>query len=147
MRFEEAYAGWTEGRLTQAEAASLLGVGERSFRRYLGRYEADGLDGLIDHRLAQMSNRAAPVDEVMALTERYRRAHSGWNVRHFHSWYRRDGGTRSYSWVKKHLQAAELVPKAAKFQRAKRSSVADTVCQPWLTAFWAPASGAAAATP
>ena len=114
MRFEEAYAGWSEGRLTQAEAASLLGVGERSFRRYLTRYEADGLEGLIDHRLAQMSNRAAPVDEVMALTERYRRAHTGWNVKHFHSWYRRDGGTRSYSWVKKHLQAAELVPKAAK---------------------------------
>ncbi len=102
------------GGLTQAEAASLLGVCERSFRRYLGRYEADGLDGLIDHRLAQMSNRAAPVDEVMALSEQYRRSHAGWNIRHFHSWYRRDGGARSYSWVKKHLQAAELVPKVTK---------------------------------
>jgi transposase len=128
MRFEEAYAGWTEGRLTQAEAASLLGVCERSFRRYLGRYEADGLDGLIDHRLGQMSNRAAPVDEVMALSEQYRRSHGGWNVRHFHSWYRRDGGTRSYSWVKKHLQAAELVPKVTKKgahrKRRERSALA-----------------------
>jgi|GEM_PF-3490896 len=26
MRFEEAYGGWNEGRLTQAEAAMLLGV-------------------------------------------------------------------------------------------------------------------------
>ncbi len=26
MRFEEAYGGWETGRLTQAEAASLLGV-------------------------------------------------------------------------------------------------------------------------
>jgi len=37
MRFEEAYEGWNEGRLTQGEAARILGVCERSFRRYLGR--------------------------------------------------------------------------------------------------------------
>ena len=114
MRFEEAYAGWNSGRLTQAEAAQVLGMCERSFRRYLSRYEADGLEGLIDRRLAHASNRLAPVDEVMALTEQYRSRHSGWNVKHFHSWYQRAGGTRSYTWVKKRLQDAELVPKAAK---------------------------------
>ena len=114
MRFEEAYAGWNSGRLTQAEAAQVLGMCERSFRRYLSRYEADGLEGLIDRRLAHVSNRLAPVDEVMALTEQYRSRHSGWNVKHFHSWYQRAGGTRSYTWVKKRLQDAELVPKAAK---------------------------------
>ena len=109
MRFEEAYERWNVGRLTQAEAARLLGVCERSFRRYLVRYEADGLAGLVDRRLEQASQRQAPVDEVLALTERYRQRHLGWNVRHFHSWYRRDGGERSYSWVKQRLQAAGLV--------------------------------------
>jgi hypothetical protein len=87
---------------------------ERSFRRYLARYEADGLEGLIDRRLEQVSNRRAPVDEVMALTEQYRGQHLGWNVKHFHSWYRRSGGTRSYTWVKKRLQGAKLVPKYEK---------------------------------
>ena len=43
MRFEEAYGGWESGRLTQGEAASLLGVCERTFRRYLARYEASGV--------------------------------------------------------------------------------------------------------
>lgn len=114
MRFEEAYECWNAGRLSQSEAAQLLGVGERSFRRYLCRYEADGLEGLIDRRLEQTSNRRAPVDEVMALTERYRDRHMGWNVKHFHSWYRREGGSRCYSWVKNCLQEAALVPKAAK---------------------------------
>jgi len=109
MRFEEAYEGWNVGRLTQADAARLLGVCERSFRRYLVRYEADGPAGLVDRRLEQASQRLAPVDEVLALTERYRQRHLGWNVRHFHSWYRRDGGGRSYSWVKQRLQAAGLV--------------------------------------
>jgi hypothetical protein len=37
MRFEEAYEGWQERRLTQEEAARLLGVCERSFRRYVDR--------------------------------------------------------------------------------------------------------------
>lgn len=114
MRFKEAYEGWNEGRLTQAEAARILGMCERSFRRYLWRYEAGGLEGLIDRRLEQASNRRAPVDEVLALTDRYRSRHRGWNVKHFHSWYKRDGGTRSYSWVKLRLQEAKLVPKAHK---------------------------------
>jgi hypothetical protein len=30
-------------------------------------------------------------------------------MHHFHSWYRRDGGTRSYSWIRKCLQKAGLV--------------------------------------
>lgn len=33
MRYEEAYTGWQAGRLTQEEAARLLGVCERTFRR------------------------------------------------------------------------------------------------------------------
>jgi hypothetical protein len=120
MRFEEAYEGWNERRLTQAEATRILGTCERSFRRCLVRYEAEGLDGLIDRRLEQMSNRRAPVDEVLALTDQYRSRHRGCpetdskNVKHFHSWYRREGGARSYTWVKNCLQEAKLVPKAGK---------------------------------
>ena len=111
MRFEEAYSDWNEGRLTQAEAAQVLGMCERSFRRYVARFKADGMDGLIDKRLEQASHRRAPVDEVMALTDRYRDRHRGWNVKHFHTWYKRTGGGRSYTWVKKRLQEAALVPK------------------------------------
>lgn len=114
MRFEEAYEGWNEDRLSQAEAAQMLGMCERSFRRYLVRYEAEGLEGLIDKRLQQAMNRRAPADEVMALVDQYRNRHKGWNVKHFHSWYQRSGGKRSYSWVKKRLQEANLVPKAQK---------------------------------
>ena len=112
MRFVEAYGEWNEGRLTQAEAGLVLGMCERSFRRYVSRYEADGLEGLVDQRLEQASNRRAPVDEVMALTTQYQTRHSGWNVKHFHGWYKREGGTRSYTWVKRRLQEAKLAPKA-----------------------------------
>ena len=75
MRFEEAYSGWEGGRLRQEEAARLLGICERTFRRYVERYEDRGIEGLIDKRLGQVSRRRAPVDEVLALTESYRRRH------------------------------------------------------------------------
>jgi len=115
MRFEEAYEGWHAGRLTQAEAARILGVYERSFRRYLVRHEEEGLAGLTDRRLEQASNRQAPVDEAMALTGEYRRRYTKWNVKHFHSLYKRTGGTRSYTWVKRRLQEAGLAPKSKIF--------------------------------
>lgn len=114
MRFEEAYEGWQARRLTQEEAARLLGVCERTFRRYIDRYEEAGLEGLIDKRLEQVSQRRAPVDEVLAVTERYRRRHLGWNVKHFYAWYRREGRGRSYSWVKNTLQRVGLVTPAVK---------------------------------
>ncbi len=50
MRFEEAYTGRRAGR---------LGVWERAFRRYIDRYEEDGVQGLIDERLLQVSHRRA----------------------------------------------------------------------------------------
>ena len=114
MRFEDAFESWTESRLTQEEAAQLLGVCARTFRRYIDRYEEAGLDGLIDKRMSQLSHRRAPVDEVLRLVDRYRNRHKGWNVKHFHSWYKRDGGQRSYTWVKNTLHAGGVVKKAPK---------------------------------
>jgi transposase len=109
MRFEEAYGVWTEGRLTQEEAARILGVCDRTFRRYIHRYEEDGMEGLLDKRLTQASFRCAPADEVISLTRQYEGRYRGWNVKHFHAWYRRDGGQRSYTWVKNTLQSGGLV--------------------------------------
>ena len=114
MRFEEVYGVWTESRLNQEEAARILGVCTRTFRRYIDRYEESGIEGLLDKRLTQASSRRAPVDEVIALVEQYKGRYRGWNVKHFHSWYRRDGGHRSYTWVKNTLQSRELVRKTAK---------------------------------
>jgi hypothetical protein len=127
MRFKEAYEGWQEGRLSQEEAARILGICDRSFRRYRDRYEEQGMEGLIDKRLNQVSHRRAAVDEVMALTEKYRGGYAGWNARHFHSWYRRTGGSRSYTWVKNRLQEAGVIArgkrKAAHRKRRVRSAL------------------------
>ncbi len=113
MRFNEAYGGWRERRLTQEEAARLLGVCERTFRRYVERYEDEGLEGLADKRLGQVSARRAPVDEVVRTEALYRERYDGWNVAHFYRFYRRrHGGGRSDTWVKHTLQRAGLVARA-----------------------------------
>ncbi len=112
MRFDEAYEGWGSDRLTQEEAAALLGVSERTFRRYIARYKESGIDGLIDKRIEQVSHRLAPVDEVVAMTDSYSKRHSGWNVKHYYAFYRKAGGQRSYGWVKTRLQEKGLVCKA-----------------------------------
>lgn len=112
MRFEEIYGTWTDRRLTQEEAARVLGICSRTFRRHIDRYEEEGLEGLTDKRLSQISFRRAPVDEVFALTERYKSRYRCWNVKHFYSWYSRDGGKRSYTWVKNTLQSAGFVSKS-----------------------------------
>lgn len=114
MRWEEVFEGWKHRRLTQEQAAVILGVSDRTFRRYVERYADDGLEGLEDKRITQASHRAAPVDEVLALVELYKSRYMGWNVKHFFSWYVLDGGKRKYTWVKNELQKAELVKRAKK---------------------------------
>ena len=114
MRFEEILGIWNRRDITQEEAARMLGVSDRTFRRYIGRYEDDGLEGLSDKRLSQASRRRAPVDEVIELTDQYKSRYMGWNVTHFYSFYKKDGGLRSYTWVKNELQSKRLVPKVKK---------------------------------
>ena len=48
---------WGGGRLRQDEAAPLLGICERTFRRYVERSEDRGIEGLIDKRLGHVSGR------------------------------------------------------------------------------------------
>ena len=55
MKFEEVYGRTRSRLLSQAEAAEVLGVSERTFRRWRDRYEAEGAEGLYDRRLGRVS--------------------------------------------------------------------------------------------
>jgi predicted DNA-binding protein (UPF0251 family) len=37
MQFAKVYSGWMERRLTQEKAAEILGMSDRTFRRYVSR--------------------------------------------------------------------------------------------------------------
>ncbi|MBI4619684.1 MAG: helix-turn-helix domain-containing protein [Desulfobacterales bacterium] len=51
MRFEEVYFGWNESRLSQEEEARIIVVSDRTFRRYINRYEETGVEGLLDNSI------------------------------------------------------------------------------------------------
>jgi transposase len=55
LRFEELYERRHRRELTMVEAAEILGVTDRTFRRWSTRYEADGMAGLQDRRLGRAS--------------------------------------------------------------------------------------------
>jgi transposase len=113
MRFEELYERRHRRELTMAEAAEMLGITERTFRRWSVRYEAEGAAGLEDRRLGRASARAVPVDEALRMVTLYETRYTGWTVKHFHErWHAEHGGTRSYTWTKKRLQAAGQVVRA-----------------------------------
>ncbi|ACL05271.1 hypothetical protein Dalk_3583 [Desulfatibacillum aliphaticivorans] len=46
MRFLEAYSCWTESRLSQTEAARLLGMSDRTFPHYVDRCQEEGEKGV-----------------------------------------------------------------------------------------------------
>jgi len=113
QKFRDVLSSWEEGRLSQLEAAALLGCSERQFRRYRDRFLDEGEDGLRDGRLGRTSARAISVSERAAMLELYRARHLGWTAKHFHDWGKRHHGFAwGYTWTKTQLQAAGLLQRA-----------------------------------
>jgi transposase len=99
--------------LNQAEAAELLGVSERTFRRWRDRYDEEGEAGLVDRRLGKASGRRVPVDREQEVEALYRERYPGFTVKHFHEHLIKDHGFGwGYTWTKLHLQWKGLVAKA-----------------------------------
>ena len=71
MRFTDVLGRSERSELSQMEAAELLGIGERTFRRWRDRHRDAGVPGLDDRRLTP-SPRRAPVVEVERMLGLYR---------------------------------------------------------------------------
>ena len=112
-KFENVLGRLETKRLSAMGAAELLGMSERSFRRYRRRHEDEGLEELFDRRLGKVSARRVPTDRVAWVLEQYRTRHVGRTVKHFHDHLRdRHGFVLSDTWTKTVLQRAGLVRKA-----------------------------------
>ncbi|MGB0906874.1 MAG: ISNCY family transposase [Maricaulaceae bacterium] len=112
-KFEDILCRWQDRRLTCSQAGAMLGVSERTFRRYCKRYREGGLEALTDRRLGRRTDRRVPVDTVEWMLNEYRTHYMGWTVKHFHDHLvKRHSFNWGYTWTKTQLQVAGLVLKA-----------------------------------
>jgi transposase len=112
MRFEDVLGRTERSELSQLEASELLGISERTFRRWRERYREEGPSGLSDRRL-RPSLRCAPKPEIERMLGLYRDVYRGFTVKHFHEQLgKRHNYTLGYTVTKLHLQRAGLVTPA-----------------------------------
>lgn len=113
LKLRDVLSRWEADQLSQLEAAELLGMSERTFRRWVGRYEAEGEAGLQDRRLGRRSGRAVPAAAAAEVARLFRERYAGFTVKHFHEHLCRSHGFAwGYTWTKTFLQSRGLVAKA-----------------------------------
>src|SRR6185437_7559800 len=113
QKFRDVLSRWERRDLSVMEAAELLGMSERQFRRYRSRYEEEGEAGLLDRRFGKPSARRIPAGEIGRMLGLYKTQYRGWNVSHFHEHGQRDHKFYwGYSLTKAQLQLAGLVTRA-----------------------------------
>jgi transposase len=109
MRFSSLLDRQERSELTQVEAAALLGISERTFRRYRDRHAEAGDAGLADGRSCRSPKRAAEA-EIERMLGLYRNKYADFTVKHFHEQLvSRHGYTLGYTVTKVHLHRAGLV--------------------------------------
>jgi transposase len=112
MKVQEVILKAMAGRLKWWEAAEIIGVSDRTMRRWRQRYQEHGYDGLYDCRKRQPSPKRMPLATLEQVLTLYREQYFDFNVRHFHEKLAQEHGIAiSYTWVKLALQTAGLVKK------------------------------------
>ena len=115
MRFEALLDRHERGALSQAEAAEMLGMSERTFRRHRDRFREEGSEGLRDRRLGKPSSRRAAVEEIQRMLGLYREEYADFTVKHFHEQLvKRHDYRLGYTVTRLALHAAGLVRPAAR---------------------------------
>ena len=113
MKFRSVLDRWERREVSQLEAADLLGVGERTFRRWCGRYHEGGESGLLDRRLGQAAANRVPTDTAVSVEALYRGRYAGFTAKHFHEHLVRDHAfSWGYTWTKAFLQSRGLLEAA-----------------------------------
>ena len=113
IKFRDVLGRYESCEFNQMDAADLLGVSERTFRRWCQRYEEAGEAGLLDRRLGRASGKRVPVDREAEVEALYRTRYSGFTAKHFHEHLVRDHQFNwGYTWTKIFLQSKGLLEHA-----------------------------------
>jgi transposase len=103
------------------DAAEIIGVTDRTMRRWRERLEAEGYSGLVDRRKGKPSDKRVPLARVEEVLRLYQERYFDLNLRHFHEKLGEEHGIElSYTWVQKALQGAGLVARGRKRHKHRR---------------------------
>ena len=103
------------------EAAEIIGVTDRTMRRWRERLQEEGYSGLADRRKGKPSEQRVPLEVAEKVLQLYQETYYDLNMRHFHEKLGEEHGIElSYTWVQKALQGAGLVARRKKRGKYRR---------------------------
>jgi transposase len=121
MKLQEVLLRAMAKKITWWEAAEIIGVSERTMRRWRGRLELHGYNGLVDRRKGKPSRQRVPLATVQEVLRLYQETYFDLNIRHFHEKLKEKHSIRlSYTWVQQALQGAGLVARGRRRGKHRR---------------------------
>jgi transposase len=110
MKLQDVLLKAMARKITWWEAAEIIGVTDRTMRRWRERLEKHGYSGLADRRKGKVSFRRVPLKTCEEVLRLYREKYFDFSIRHFHEKLGEKHGIElSYTWVQQALQGAGLV--------------------------------------
>ena len=121
MKLQDVLLKAMAKKITWWTAAEIIGVSDRTMRRWRARIEEHGYSGLADRRKGKVSFRRVPLKTVEEVLELYQTSYYDLNVRHFHEKLGEEHGIElSYTWVYQALVGAGLVQKRRRRAKHRR---------------------------
>ena len=121
MKLQDVLLKAMAKKITWWEAAEIIGVTDRTMRRWRERLVSDGYSGLVDRRQGKPSERRVPLETVEEVLRLYQQVYFDLNIRHFHEKLQEEYGIQlSYTWVQKGLQGAGLVARGRRRRKHRR---------------------------
>lgn len=109
MRIQDVFSKAQHKTITWLEASEILGVSDRTIRRWKQTVEENGYKGLLDQRTKRPSPKRAQETICSQVLKLYSDIYWQWNMKHFHEQLAKYGISYAYTWVKNLLQGAGYV--------------------------------------
>ena len=121
MKLQEVLLKAMAKKITWWEAAEIIGVTDRTMRRWRERLEEEGYSGLADRRKGKPSDKRVPLATAEEVLRLFQEQYYDLNIRHFHEKLGAEHGIQlSYTWVQKALQGAGLVARRKRRGKHRR---------------------------
>ena len=115
MKLQDVLLKAMAKKISWGAAAEIIGISDRTMRRWHERWDEHGYGGLVDRRKGKPSSHRVAVKTVEEVLRLYREKYYDLNMRHFHEKLSEEHQIHlSYTWVQQALQGAGLVARQRK---------------------------------